>query len=73
MPGLIPAASGPVSPATLAIPAAAAPNSLTLAQADQTITFGALANKAYGDGDFAVSATASSGLDVSFAAAGHCT
>jgi hypothetical protein len=48
-------------------------NSLTLAQADQTITFGALANTTYGDGDFTVSATASSGLDVSFAAAGQCT
>ncbi len=39
----------------------------------QTITFGALAAKTYGDPDFAVSATASSGLAVSFAAAGDCT
>ena len=37
-----------------------------ITQASQTITFGALANKTYGDLDFAVSATASSGLAVSF-------
>ncbi len=42
-------------------------------QAAQTISFSALANKSYGDADFAVSATASSGLPVSFAAAGNCT
>jgi hypothetical protein len=41
--------------------------------ANQTITFGALANKTYGDADFTVSASASSGLTVSFAAAGNCT
>jgi hypothetical protein len=40
---------------------------------DQTITFGALANKTYGDADFGVTATASSGLAVSFAASGNCT
>ena len=34
--------------------------------ADQTITFGPMANKTYGDAPFAVSATASSGLPVSF-------
>ena len=39
----------------------------------QTITFGPLANKAFGDPDFNVSATASSGLAVSFAASGDCT
>ncbi len=33
---------------------------------DQTITFGSLADKTYGDADFDVSATASSGLPVSF-------
>src|SRR5207248_2303347 len=37
------------------------------------ITFGALANKTLGDPDFAVSATSSSGLSVSFSAAGNCT
>ena len=40
---------------------------------NQTITFGPLANKTYGDPDFSVSATASSGLAVSFAASGNCT
>ncbi|MEY2539192.1 MAG: hypothetical protein QOG67_2932 [Verrucomicrobiota bacterium] len=48
-------------------------NSLTINQANQTIAFGALSNKTYGDPDFTVSATASSGLTVSFAAAGQCT
>jgi hypothetical protein len=40
---------------------------------NQTITFGPLANKTYGDPDFSMSATASSGLAVSFAASGNCT
>ena len=40
---------------------------------DQTIAFSALPNKTYGDSDFTVSATASSGLPVSFSAAGNCT
>ena len=39
----------------------------------QTISFSALPNKTYGDPDFTVSATASSGLPVSFSAAGYCT
>ena len=46
---------------------------LTITKANQTITFGALANKTYGDADFTVSATASSGLPVSFTASGACT
>ncbi len=46
---------------------------LQVAKADQTISFDALADKTYGDADFAVSATASSGLDVSFGADGDCT
>ena len=42
--------------------------SLTVAKADQTITFGALpTNKKTGDADFAPGATASSGLDVTYA------
>jgi hypothetical protein len=45
----------------------------TIAKANQTITFGALGSKAYGDPDFTVSATASSGLVVTFAASGNCT
>jgi carboxypeptidase family protein len=48
-------------------------NSLTIAKASQTITFGALAGKTYGDPTFTVSATASSGLPVSFGASGNCT
>jgi hypothetical protein len=40
---------------------------------NQTITFGALPNKTWGDSDFSVGATASSGLGVSFAASGNCT
>ena len=47
--------------------------SFTIAKANQTITFGALANKTFGNADFNVSATASSGLTVSFAASGNCT
>jgi hypothetical protein len=44
-----------------------------IAKADQAITFGALAVKTFGDADFAVGATSSSGLTVSFAASGSCT
>jgi hypothetical protein len=40
--------------------------SLTINNAAQTITFGPLATKSYGDAPFTVSATASSGLPVSF-------
>ena len=44
-----------------------------ITRADQTITFGALADKTYGDADFGVSATASCSLAVSFTASGNCT
>ncbi len=40
--------------------------------ADQSITFGTLSARTYGDAPFAVSATASSGLPVSFTASGAC-
>ena len=46
---------------------------LTVSKASQTITFGTLANKTFGDPDFTVSAAASSGLSVSFSATGNCT
>ena len=46
---------------------------LTVQKLAQTITFGALADKNLGDPDFTVSATASSGLTVTFAASGNCT
>src|SRR5206468_2134925 len=45
-----------------------------VANAAQTIAFAALASKEFGgDPDFSVSATASSGLVVSFSASGSCT
>jgi hypothetical protein len=54
--------------------AANAAGTLTIAKANQTITFGALANKTFNDPDFAVTATSSSGLSVTFATAqGQCT
>ncbi|HXI79844.1 MAG TPA: MBG domain-containing protein, partial [Verrucomicrobiae bacterium] len=46
---------------------------LTVTQAAQTITFGALAGATYGDGPFDVSATSTSGLAVTFTASGSCT
>ena len=54
-------------------PAPDVSRTFTIARASQTISFGPLADKTFGDPDFAVSATASSGLAVSFAAAGNCT
>ena len=44
----------------------------TIRKADQSIDFAALAAKTYGDADFAVGATASSTLSVSFDASGKC-
>jgi hypothetical protein len=46
---------------------------VNVVKAGQTITFGPLDGKAYGDADFTVSATASSNLPVSFAASGNCS
>jgi hypothetical protein len=43
------------------------------AKAYQTISFGAVAGKTLGEPDFTVSATASSGLPVTFSASGNCT
>ena len=54
-------------------PAADVPQSFSIARSNQTITFGALTNKTFGDADFPVSATASSSLTVSFTASGNCT
>ena len=42
-------------------------------KANQTISFGSLADKSYGDPPFTVSAGADSGLPVSFGATGNCT
>jgi len=47
--------------------AAAISQSFTIARASQTITFGAIANSAFGVAPFTVDATASSGLAVTFA------
>jgi subtilisin-like proprotein convertase family protein len=52
--------------ATNALGTGTADLTLTIAKGSQTITFGALANKNYGDPPFAVSATASSGLALVF-------
>ncbi|MGZ4256472.1 MAG: hypothetical protein ACXVRE_01760, partial [Gaiellaceae bacterium] len=46
---------------------------VTAVKSNQAITFATLADKTYGDPDFNVSATANSGLAVSFTAAGNCT
>jgi hypothetical protein len=46
---------------------------LTVAKANQTITFAPLSDRVLGSGTFDVSATASSGLAVAFAASGNCT
>jgi hypothetical protein len=45
----------------------------TIARASQTIDFNALSNKTFGDADFAVNASSSSGLSVGLAASGQCT
>jgi hypothetical protein len=50
-----------------------ASGTFTISKAGQTITFGALADKTKFDAAFPVSATASSGLTVSFTASGKCT
>jgi hypothetical protein len=47
--------------------------SFTVNKAPQTITFGALGAKTFGDGPFAVTATASSGLAVTFGSGGSCS
>src|SRR5213078_4795373 len=54
--------------------AASVGRSFTIAKADQTISFGALADKTFGDAPFTVSATGgASGNPVTFGAAGNCT
>ncbi|MDQ3128814.1 MAG: hypothetical protein M3Q66_10245 [Chloroflexota bacterium] len=46
---------------------------LTIEQATQAITFGALATASYGDAPFDLTATSTSGLTVTFTASGGCT
>jgi len=54
-------------------PAPDAPQSFTINRASQTISFAPLGDKTYGDADFSVAGTASSGLALTFAASGNCT
>jgi hypothetical protein len=53
-------------------PALPVSQTFTITQANQAISFGPLADKTYGDPPFAITATASSNLTVTFAAAGPC-
>ena len=54
-------------------PAPTVSRTFSIAKASQTIAFAALSNKTYGDRDFALRATASSGLPVSFTTSGKCS
>jgi hypothetical protein len=54
-------------------PASDVAQPFTIAKANQTIAFGTLPNKTYGNPPFTVSATASSGLAVTFTASGACS
>jgi hypothetical protein len=54
-------------------PASDVSQSFNIAKADQTITFPSIDDKQFGIADFAPSATASSGLPVSYSASGNCT
>ena len=47
--------------------------SFNIGKASQTITLAPLADRSFGDPDFDLSASASSGLPISYAAAGNCT
>src|SRR4030095_4753368 len=49
------------------------PQTFQIAKTDQSINFAALADQTFGDADFGLSATATSGLMVSFAATGNCS
>jgi Bacterial Ig-like domain (group 3)/Calx-beta domain/MBG domain len=53
-------------------PASNNQQSIIIGKVNQAVTFAALPRKTFGDADFTVSATASSGLAVSFAATGNC-
>ncbi len=53
--------------------APAVPQTFAIAKRDQSITFGALAGRTYGDAAFGVTASAGSGLPVTFTASGDCT
>jgi hypothetical protein len=53
--------------------ATSVPQTFTINKANQTITFGALSAKTYGNADFSVSATSTSNLTVTFGVSGNCT
>jgi PASTA domain/Regulator of chromosome condensation (RCC1) repeat len=55
------------------IPAEDVARAFTIARAPQSITFAPVADKTYGDPDFTVYGSASSGSAVTFAARGNCT
>ncbi len=54
-------------------PAPEVDRTFSIAKANQSITFGPLTDKTFGDTDFTVSATSDSGLPVTFSASGDCT
>jgi hypothetical protein len=54
-------------------PAPPVSQTFAIAKADQEITFEPIEDKAYGDPDFTVAASADSGLAVTFTAKGNCT
>ena len=64
--------SGPAA-RNYVLTATSAMTTATIFKAPQTITFGPLAAQIYGNPPFRLSATASSGLPVSFAVSGNCT
>ena len=70
---LTPANSGDPSTFTVTADSLNGDGLLTINRLAQTITFGVLADKYIGDPDFTVSASASSGLAVSYSAVGNCT
>ena len=54
-------------------PAPDVSHTFSVAKAAQTVTFASLDDRTFGDADFALGGTASSGLDVAYAAAGNCS
>jgi hypothetical protein len=48
-------------------------DTLVIGKANQTITFGALPNRQFGDAQFGISASSSSGMTVTFAASSNCS
>jgi hypothetical protein len=72
-PGSYPAAVSASFAGDASFSASSGTGDLVVSKASQTIAFGPLANKLSSDPPFTVSATASSGLAVSFTAVGDCT